>query len=89
MDAADLTRIGRVYGAFILGQIADERGESAEARVWYDRMAQDAPKVIPLLHEEQRRHKDTRYGETLKEHIRSMERIIARRPLLEAGEEPA
>lgn len=80
IDDPTLIRQGQVYGAYILGQIAESRGDD-EARAWYDRMAEGAPKAIPALHEEARRHKQTAYGETLKEHVRNMEQIIARRPL--------
>lgn len=81
LDDPGLLRQGQVVGAYILGQIADENGDSAAAQSWYARMAEGAPKVIPALEEEIRRHKDTPYAETLKEHVRHMERIIARRPL--------
>jgi len=80
IDSPELIRQGQVYGAYILGQIAEGRGDVA-ASEWYARMAEGAPKVLPALHEEARRHKQTPYGETLKEHVRSMEQIIARRPL--------
>jgi Tfp pilus assembly protein PilF len=76
-----LLRQGQVYGAFVLGQIAESAGDSAAARRWYAQMAEGAPKVIPALEEEARRHKQTPYAETLKEHVRAMQRIIARRPL--------
>ena len=76
-----LLRQGQVYGAFILGQIAEAEGDTVTARQWYDRMAEAAPKTIHALEEEARRHKQTPYGDTLKEHIRTMQRIIARRPL--------
>ena len=76
-----LLRQGQVYGAFVLGQIAESQGDADAARAWYTRMAEGAPKVLPALEEEARRHKQTPYGDTLKEHIRTMQRIIARRPL--------
>ena len=44
-------------------------------------MADDAPKVIAALKDEVQRHKQTPYADTLKTHVRSMEQIIARRPL--------
>lgn len=85
LDAAladpTLVRQGQVYGAFLLGQLAECAGDADAARRWYVRMADAAPKVIPALEEEARRHKQTPYGETLKEHVRAMQRIIARRPL--------
>jgi tetratricopeptide (TPR) repeat protein len=81
IDRPDLIRQGRVYGAYILGQIADESGDSDAARAWYDRMAEDAPKVIAALKDEAQRHKQTPYADTLKTHLRSMEQIIARRPV--------
>lgn len=81
IDQPDLVRQGQVYGAYVLGKIADERGDEAEARTWFDRMADGGLKVIPALEEEARRHKQTPYGETLKDHVRDMQRIIARRPL--------
>ncbi|NLX10576.1 MAG: tetratricopeptide repeat protein [Chloroflexi bacterium] len=81
VDIPTLFRLGQVYAAFILGQIADERGDTAAAQVWYARMAKHAPKAIPALQEEARRHKQTDYGETLKAHTRTMEQILARRPL--------
>lgn len=79
-----LLRTGQVYGAFALGQIAESEGDAAAARAWYERMAEAAPKALPVLEEEARRHKQTPYGDTLKEHMRAMQRIIARRPLEEA-----
>jgi tetratricopeptide (TPR) repeat protein len=81
IDHPDLIRQGRVVGAYILGQIAEESGNSEAARAWYDRMADDAPKVIAALKDEVQRHKQTPYADTLKAHVRSMEQIIARRPL--------
>ncbi len=92
IDETDLVRQGQVYGAYVLGKIADERGDEAAARVWFDRMAEGSLKVIPALEEESRRHKQTPYAETLKDHVRDMQRIIARRPLRdvpEAGESAA
>jgi len=79
IDDPTLIRQGQVYGAYILGQVAEGRGDAADE--WYARLAEGAPKVLPLLHEEARRHKQTPYGEALKDHVRSMEQIIARRPL--------
>jgi tetratricopeptide (TPR) repeat protein len=79
--APDLIGQGRVYGAYILGQIAESAGDTESARGWYDRMAGDAPRVLPALKEESLRHKQTPYGETLKDHTRNMEHIIARRPV--------
>jgi len=81
MDEPLLFRQGQVVGAYILGQIAEEQGDAQAARAWYARMAEAAPRVIPALEEEARRHKQTAYGETLKEHVRTMQRLIARRPL--------
>jgi hypothetical protein len=81
IDHPDLIGQGRVYGAYILGQIAESVGDAESAQRWYDRMADSAPKVMPALKEESLRHKQTPYGDTLKDHIRNMERIIARRPL--------
>jgi hypothetical protein len=81
IDLPDLTKLGQVYGAFMLGQIAEESGDSEAARRWYDRMAEGAPKILPALDEEWHRHKQTPYGDTVKEHVRTMEKIIARRPL--------
>ncbi|HML24639.1 MAG TPA: tetratricopeptide repeat protein [Aggregatilinea sp.] len=81
IDIPDLVRQGQVYGAYVLGKITQERDDEAEARVWFDRMAEGGLKVIPTLEEEARRHKQTPYGETLKDHVRDMQRIIARRPL--------
>jgi hypothetical protein len=82
IDHPELIRQGRVVGAYILGQIAEEDGESDAAREWYGRMADDAPKVIAALKDEVQRHKQTPYADTLKTHVRSMEQIIARRPLV-------
>ena len=76
-----LSRQGKVYGAFLLGQIAETGGHLDEAQDWYARMAEDAPRVLPALHDEARRHKQTPYADTLKDHVRSMERLIARRSL--------
>jgi hypothetical protein len=81
IDSPDLIGQGRVVGAYILGQIAESAGDSESAQGWYDRMADQAPKVIPALKEEAQRHKQTPYGETLKDHVRCMEHIIARRPV--------
>ena len=85
----ELIRQGQVYGAYLLGQIAEEAGESEAARAWYDRMAEAAPTAIPALQEEARRHKQTPYGDTLKERVRDMERIIAQRPMRSAGRPPS
>jgi hypothetical protein len=79
MDDPDLIRQGRVYGAYIMGQIAESAGDHDAARDWYARMAEDAPQVMPALNQEWRRHKQTPYGDTLREHVRNMERIIAER----------
>lgn len=81
IDAPDLLRQGQVVGAYILGQLAETDGDQAAARVWYDRMADGAPKVLEALNEEWRRHKQTPYSDLLKTHVRHMEQIIARRPL--------
>jgi len=81
MDDPTLIRLGQVYGAYMLGQIAEQEEDRGRARDWYARMAEAAPQAIPALEEEARRHKQTPYGETLKEHIRDMQKIIARRPL--------
>ena len=81
IDDPTLLRQGQLYGAYILGQLAQESGDGAASRMWYDRMAELAPRTIPTLQEESRRHKQTAYGDTLKAHIRDMEHIIARRPL--------
>lgn len=81
MDEPDLLAQGQVMGAYILGQVAEQHGDREEARRWYDRMAERAPRVIPHLQEEARRHKQTPYGDTLKEHVRTMQQIIARRPI--------
>ncbi|MBP8974664.1 MAG: hypothetical protein KBH93_12375 [Anaerolineae bacterium] len=83
IDEPLLFRQGQAVGAYILGQAAEGEGDAEAARAWYARMAEAAPKVIPALEEEARRHKQTSYGETLKEHVRTMQRIIARRPLEE------
>ncbi len=76
-----LIRQGQVFGAYILGQIAEANGDAQAARAWYARMAEHAPQVLPRLDEEARRHKQTPYGDTLKTHVRAMQRILARRPL--------
>lgn len=81
-----LIRQGQVYGAYILGQIAEGEGDAESARQWYARMAADAPKVIPALDDEARRHKQTPYADTLKEHVRAMQRILAQRPVAANGE---
>lgn len=81
MDTPLLFRQGRVMGAYLLGQIAEAAGDMEGAQRWYERMADDAPKVIPVLEEEARRHKDSLYGEMLKEHVKAMGRILARRSL--------
>ncbi len=84
MDNPTLIRQGQAFGAYILGQIAEQAGDQATAQRWYARMAEFAPKVIPMLQEEARRHKQTPYGDTLRNHTRAMQQIVARRPL-EAG----
>ena len=76
-----LIRQGQVMGAYLLRQMAEAEGDREAARAWYARMAEHAPKVLPRLDEEARRHKQTPYGETLKAHVRAMQRILARRPL--------
>lgn len=81
MDNPTLIRQGQVWSAYILGQGAEAEGDRTRASAWYARMAEAAPKVIPALEEEQRRHKQTPYGEALKTHIRAMQQIVARRPL--------
>lgn len=81
MDHPDLVRQARLYGAYILGQAAEARGNETAARAWYEQMAEAAPQAIPALQAEARRHKGTPYSETLHEHLRAMERIIAQRPL--------
>jgi len=81
LERPDLLRQGQVYGAYVLAKIAAGRGDEAEARRWIDRMAEGAPKVIPALEEEVRRHKQTPYADTLREHIRDMQHLIAQRPL--------
>ncbi|MBN1202073.1 MAG: hypothetical protein JXJ20_09475 [Anaerolineae bacterium] len=81
IDDPTLIRLGQVFGAYILGQIAQDEGDPGAARDWYARMAEAAPKAIPALHDEARRHKQTPYGDALRQHVRAMERIIARRPL--------
>ncbi len=79
IDDPDLIRQGRVYGAYILGQIAEAESDSEAAREWYARMAEDAPSVIPALNDEWRRHKQTPYADALRGHVRAMEQIIANR----------
>jgi tetratricopeptide (TPR) repeat protein len=79
LDNPELIRQGQVYGAYILGQIAEQQGDTPAAESWYDRMQDGADKVIPALDEEARRHKQTAYGETLKEHVRAMRQIIKTR----------
>jgi tetratricopeptide (TPR) repeat protein len=83
LDHPELIRQGKVVGAYLLGQIAEAEGDSAAARAWYSRMANDAPKVIPALEDELRRHKQTPYGEALKELVRGIQTILARRPLVQ------
>ena len=85
MDEPLLFRQGQAVGAYIMGQVAEGEGDADAARAWYARMAEAAPKVIPALEEEARRHKQTPYGETMKEQVRAMQRIIARRPLEGSG----
>jgi hypothetical protein len=81
IDHPDLLGQGRVMGAYILGQAAEFDEDHAGAQAWYARMAEAAPKIIPVLQEESRRHKQTPYGDALKDHVRRIEQIIARRPL--------
>lgn len=81
LDDPTLLRQGQLFGAYILGQSAERAGKHDDARAWYARMADLAPKVLPVLQEEARRHKQTAYGDTLKAHVRTMQQIIARRPL--------
>ncbi|MBN1678996.1 MAG: hypothetical protein JW966_01805 [Anaerolineae bacterium] len=87
IDHTTLSRQGQLIGTYLLGQIAEADGDSSAARQWYTRMAEIAPKTIPLLQDESRRHKQTPYGDMLKEHIRAMERIITRRPMEQAPAE--
>lgn len=79
IDDPGLIRQGRVYGAYILGQIAESDGDDNAAQAWYARMADEAPQVIPALNEEWRRHKQTPYADTLRGHVRAMEQIVANR----------
>lgn len=83
IDDEGLSRQGQVYGAYMLGQIAADAGNDEAAQFWYGRMAEHAPRVLPALNDEWRRHKQTPYGDTLKANVRHMEQIIARRPLAE------
>lgn len=83
LDDPTLIRQGQVVGAYILGQVASAAGDAESARGWYARMSEGAPKVIPLLEDEMRRHKQTPYAETLKEHVRVMQRLVARRGVAE------
>jgi len=76
-------RQGQMMTAYILGQGAEAAGGEAAARVWYARMAEDAPRIIPVLEEEARRHKQTPYGDALKLHTSRIKQIVARRPLAE------
>jgi hypothetical protein len=85
IDNPTLIRQGQVYGAYILGQVAEADGDPDAARTWYTRMAEGAPKVIPALEDEARRHKQTPYGDTLKAHVRAMQQIVARRPLKDSA----
>lgn len=87
IDIPTLSRLGKVYGAFLLGKIAEDGGDPDAAKRWYERMGDGAHKVLTALNEEVRRHKDTPYGETLKTHVRAMEKIIARRPLDQISQE--
>ena len=79
IDNPELIRQGQVYGAYILGQIAEQQGDPTTAKAWYDKMQEGADRVIPALDEEARRHKQSPYGETLKEHVRAMRQIIKTR----------
>lgn len=83
LDDPTLIRQGQVFGAYILGEIAAEAGDALAARRWQARLAEGAPRVIPLLEDEIRRHKQTPYAETLKTHVRAMQRLIAQRPVAE------
>jgi hypothetical protein len=83
LDHPELIRQGKVVGAYILGQIAEAEGDSTAAQAWYSRAANDAPTVIPALEDEARRHKQTPYGEALKELVRGIQTIMARRPLVQ------
>lgn len=78
-DAPLLFRQGRVMSAYLLGQMSEAEGDLTTAQRWYERMAQDAPRVLPTLEEEARRHKDSAYGEALKGHVKAMRRILAQR----------
>jgi hypothetical protein len=80
-----LLRQGQVVGAYILGQDAERRDDAAAARVWYARMAEYAPQVLPVLEQEARRHKQSTYGDALKQHVRAMQKIIAQRPVVEGA----
>ena len=89
IDDPLLIQQGQVVGAFILGQVADQSGDTGAAATWYARMAEGAPKVIPVLEQEARRHKQTPYGDMLKTLVRDINQIIARRPLSDApGKDP-
>ncbi len=81
IDDPLLIQQGQVVGAYILGQVAESAGDTDAARAWYTRMADAAPRVIPVLDQEARRHKQTPYGDRLKDLVRDINRTIARRSL--------
>lgn len=81
LDDPELLRQGALVGAYIVGQAAAAAGEPDAARRWYGRLAADAPKALPALREEARRHKQTPYGDALKDHIRSIDQIMTNGPL--------
>lgn len=81
IDDPLLIQQGRVVGAFVLGQVAEGAGDADAAAAWYARMADEAPRVVPLLDQEARRHKQTPYGDALKSLVRDINHIVARRPL--------
>ncbi len=76
-EAPLLFRQGQVMSAYLLGQMAETEGDRSTAQRWYERMAEGAPKVLPVLEEEARRHKDSAYGETLKGHVKAMRHLVA------------
>lgn len=84
IDDPTLLRQGQLYSAYILAGLAEKHDDAEAVRRYQAQMAQLAPQTIPALQAEARRHKQTAYGETLKQHTREMERIIARRPLAES-----